>query len=675
MSYLVLARKWRPQSFDTITGQEHVTRTLTHAIEQDRVHHAFLFCGARGVGKTSAARVLARALNCETGPTANACGTCAACTEISAGTALDVFEIDGASNRGIGEIRELRDRVAYSPQRDRYKIYIIDEVHMLTTEAFNALLKTLEEPPSHVKFIFATTEPHKIPVTILSRCQRFDFKRIPIEVMTLRLSEILKAEGVDFAAGALSLVARESEGSMRDALSLLDRIIGFAGDTVTADQVAEILGVADRAWLERLVASALAGDAPEALKVIAEVFEYGIDLQQFASDLVHCIRDIIVLRVAGDQAGLTDLSDEETHALGRVGHDRPVEDLERLFHLVSRTAERMAHASFPRLEMEMAAIRMCRLRPLRSLDQIIDRLSALERHLDRGTPLPPPPSGGTYTPTESSTSPEPSSPAAPAQEATSVATGPSLVLVEPPEPPEPDALEPPAPQAPPQPILAPEPESPAPLQPAPLQPVSEVASAPTQSVQEVPWVAEPEVSEVASAPTQSVQEAPWVAEPERIEAVPSALEEDQPAAPQMEPAPDAPVRLDQAQWEAFVEEIRQEAAPLAASLDHSQVVRCDQGVLTLGFRVGALTATQVEDARRRVLERLRERVGPFKELKLETLEQLEHSPFQRREIRTAEEEADRRHQLSNHPSVQAFVTRFDGELRRVMTEREAGGGS
>ena len=240
-----------------------------------------------------------------------------------------------------------------------------------------------------------------------------------------------------------------------------------------------------------------------------------------------------------------------------------------------------------------------------------------------------------------------------------MATGPSLVLVEPPEPdalaaPAAPALEPPAPQAPPQPILAPQPESPAPLQPAPLQPASEVAS----------------------APTQSVQEAPSVAEPERIEAVPSALEEDQPApAPPMEPAPDAPVRLDQAQWEAFVEEIRQEAAPLAASLDHSQVVRCDQGVLTLGFRVGALTATQVEDARRRVLERLRERVGPFKELKLETLEQLEHSPFQRREIRTAEEEADRRHQLSNHPSVQAFVTRFDGELRRVMTEREAGGGS
>ncbi len=646
MSYLVLARKWRPQSFDSITGQDHVTRTLTHAIEQDRVHHAFLFCGARGVGKTSAARVLARALNCETGPSANSCGTCAACTEISSGSSLDVLEIDGASNRGIGEIRELRDRVAYAPQRDRYKIYIIDEVHMLTTEAFNALLKTLEEPPAHVKFIFATTEPHKIPVTILSRCQRFDFKRIAIDVMTVRLAEILKAEGVDFASGALGLVARESEGSMRDALSLLDRIIGFAGDTVTADQVAEILGVADRAWLERLVASALAGDAPTALSVIAEVFEYGLDLQQFASDLVHCLRDIIVLRVAGDQAGLTDLSDEETNTLGQVGHDRPVEDLERLFHLVSRTAERMAHASFPRLEMEMAAIRMCRLRPLRSLDQIIDRLSALERHLDRGTPLPPPPSGGSRDSVPARAPTSPSAASTPAPPSTNGA--PNLVLVEPP----PAVVSPvePAEVAPPEPMILTSPEIEDPATPAMERPAT----------QETLDASDGEVAQAAEPVEEQVEDPAEVASGE-----PSALST----------AEDVPVRLDQARWETFVEEIRVDSPPLAASLDHSQVVRCDQGVLTLGFRMSALTAIQVEDARRQVLERLRERIGPFKGLELETLEQIEHSPFQRREIRTAEEEAARRDQISNHPAVQALVTRFDGELRRVMTEREAGGNS
>jgi DNA polymerase-3 subunit gamma/tau len=658
VSYLVLAR--------------NVTRTLTHSIEQDRVHHAFLFCGARGVGKTSAARILARALNCESGPSANSCGTCPPCVEIASGSALDVFEIDGASNRGIGEIRELRDRVAYAPQRDRYKIYIIDEVHMLTTEAFNALLKTLEEPPAHVKFIFATTEPHKIPVTILSRCQRFDFKRIPIEAMTVRLSEILAAEGVDFAPGALKLVARESEGSMRDALSLLDRIIGFAGDTVTLDQVAEILGVADRAWLERLVASALAGDAPTALSVIAEVFEYGIDLQQFASDLVHCIRDIIVLRVAGDQAGLTDLSDEETNALGRVGHDRPVEDLERLFHQVSRTAERMAHASFPRLEMEMAAIRMCRLRPLRSLDQIVERLSALERHLDRGTPLPPPPptpTGGSTQPV-SERGPDPPAPTTMEPPAPSTHRAPNLVLVETP----PVVTAPAEPVEIPSPVVeeeAPALEAPALEAPALEAPALEAPALEAPALEAPALIEALPVAEPLDAPVQAVSQG--VTPIEEL-STPSV---EQVSGDSIAPSEHggAILRLDQGAWEAFVEEIRADSPPLAASLDHSQVVRCDRGVLTLGFRMSALTATQVEDARRQVLERLRERIGPFEGLELETLEQIEHSPFQRREIRTAEEEALRRDQITNHPAVQALVTRFDGEIRRVMTEREAGGTS
>jgi DNA polymerase-3 subunit gamma/tau len=649
VSYLVLARKWRPQSFEAITGQDHVTRTLTHAIEQDRVHHAFLFCGARGVGKTSAARVLARALNCETGPTPTPCGTCNACTEIAAGTALDVFEIDGASNRGIGEIRELRDRVAYAPQRDRYKLYIIDEVHMLTTEAFNALLKTLEEPPAHVKFIFATTEPHKIPVTILSRCQRFDFKRIPIDIMTVRLSEILTAEGVTFAPVGLGLVARESEGSMRDALSLLDRIIGFAGKTVSAEQVSEILGVADRAWLERLVASALAGDAPSALAVIAEAFDYGLDLQHFASDLVHCLRDIIVIRVAGDESGLTDLSDEETHALGRLGQDRPVEDLERLFHLVSRTAERMSHAAFPRLELEMAAIRMCRLRPLRPLDQIIDRLSALERHLDRGTPLPPPsPPQGGRAPSESSRLP-----AGPAEVAAAAPTpdpGPALTLVE--ETQETQAPEP-----------TPEPE------PEPVQEMTE-----PEPVQEM---AEPAVQEMTEAPepVQEMAEAPAPAPsagnpPETASETP---EEPEPLTLVADVAPADLPRLDQAAWEDFVGAIRAEFTTLAASLDQSQVVSCDAGVLVLGLPASSLSAGQVDDARRQVLALLCERIGPFADLELEIRERIEESPYQRREMRSAEEEAARREELSNHPAVQALVTRFEGELKGVVTDREAEG--
>jgi len=391
MAYLVLARKWRPTGFEAITGQEHVTRTLRNAIAQDRVHHAFLFCGARGVGKTSAARVLAKALNCHAfdGPTAEACGVCSACKEIAAGTSVDVFEIDGASNRGIGEIRELRDGVAYAPQRDRFKIYIIDEVHMLTTEAFNALLKTLEEPPAHVKFIFATTEPHKIPVTILSRCQRFDFKRIPMPIMVQRLSEILTAEGVRLDDAALRLVARESEGSMRDALSLLDRIISACGAEADFAAVANVLGVADRAWLNKLVLAALERNPASGLEVVAEVFNYGIDLRKFVSDLVHHLRDLAMIQVVGDDAP-TELSTDEQQALKAIGERFTPEDVQRLVRMTAETAERLVQASFPRLELEMLVIRMGRMHPVQPLESLLRRLTQLERHLTSGEPLPPP---------------------------------------------------------------------------------------------------------------------------------------------------------------------------------------------------------------------------------------------------------------------------------------------
>ena len=392
MAYLVLARKWRPKGFDAITGQEHVTRTLMNAIAQGRVHHAFLFCGARGVGKTSAARVLARALNCQAseGPTASACGACAACREIAAGTSVDVFEIDGASNRGIGEIRELRDGVAYAPQRDRFKVYIIDEVHMLTTEAFNALLKTLEEPPAHVKFIFATTEPHKIPVTILSRCQRFDFKRIPMPIMVGRLSEILEAEGVRIDPAGLRLVARESEGSMRDALSLLDRVISACGQEATLEAVSAVLGVADRAWLNRLLAAAFARDARAGLRIITEAFDFGVDLRKFTADLVHHLRDLAMVQVAGDDAP-TELSPDEQGALATLASQTSPEDVARLLRMAVETAERLVQASFPRLELEMLVIRMCRLHPVAPLEGLLQRLAELERRLTRGEgggPLP-----------------------------------------------------------------------------------------------------------------------------------------------------------------------------------------------------------------------------------------------------------------------------------------------
>ncbi|NUN15387.1 MAG: DNA polymerase III subunit gamma/tau [Myxococcales bacterium] len=390
MSYLVLARKWRPQGFDAVTGQEHVTRTLTNAIRLDRVAHAFLFCGARGVGKTSTARIFAKCLNCEIGPTDTPCNTCPSCKEITAGTSMDVFEIDGASNRGIGEIRELRDGVKYAPSRDRRKIYIIDEVHMLTTEAFNALLKTLEEPPKHVVFILATTEPQKIPVTILSRCQRFDFKRIPSRVLIARLMEILSDEDVRIEEGALHIIARESEGSMRDALSLLDQIISACGNDITLSQTADILGVADRKWLHDLMIAVLSGDAAQALSVVNDVYTYGTDVKHFSAQLVHFVRDIVVIRVGGDNAHgtTTDLSESEFALLKQIGMQRAVDDLNRYFRATLSAAQEINQSRFPKLVLEMLVVRLCTMQPLQPIDDLLQRLEMLEKRLPDGFVVP-----------------------------------------------------------------------------------------------------------------------------------------------------------------------------------------------------------------------------------------------------------------------------------------------
>ena len=500
MAYLALARKWRPQTFESISGQEHVTRTLMNAIEQDRVHHAFLFCGARGVGKTTAARVLARALNCVNGPTQTPCGECKACGEIASSSSIDVLEIDGASNRGISEIRELRESVAYAPQRDRTKIYIIDEVHMLTTEAFNALLKTLEEPPSHVKFIFATTEPQKIPVTILSRCQRFDFKRIGQEEMLGSLRGILTEEGVTIDDAGLRLVARESEGSMRDALSLLDRIISFCGQEADADRISQVLGVADRRWIDLILAAALSGDSPAALNVVADVFEYGTDLRHFTRDLVRSLRDMVVLRVAPESPHLTDLSDaERDQHLKRIADHAP-QRLQQLFQLALDASERLAQTSFPRLELEMAIVRMCHVRPLKGIDGLVQRLGALERRLG-GAPPPPPTKDGKSRPFD------PPAPATtPAPESSRGETSPAPVEAAPVSPHIPDS----------------------PSQP---EPVAKAADAPSAALKMTP---KPEPTPEALAPTPEPTPSPEVIPlPSEPETAPEPLS----LAPEVEPAP------------------------------------------------------------------------------------------------------------------------------------------
>jgi DNA polymerase-3 subunit gamma/tau len=377
MSYLVLARRFRPQTFDDIVGQDHVTRTLKNAIESGRVAHAFLFSGARGVGKTTAARVLAKALNCVEGPTATPCGVCEQCLGIAESRSVDVQEIDGASNNSVDDIRALRETVPYQPSSARFKIYIVDEVHMLTQSAFNALLKTLEEPPPHVKFVFATTEPHKIPVTILSRCQRYDFRLVPTALIFKRLESILGEEGVPAEPAALSLLAREAQGSMRDALSLLDRALAYDSARLEAQAMTRLLGVADRPLLFQLVTAVLSHDAAGALHAVDRAATFGCDLTRFSHDVLRHLRDLVIAAQCPDDADLLEVSEDERQELlaQAAGHD--VAELHRLFLLFSKATEEIARSSQARLLLEMVLARLATLEPMRSLEELARRLDQL----------------------------------------------------------------------------------------------------------------------------------------------------------------------------------------------------------------------------------------------------------------------------------------------------------
>jgi DNA polymerase-3 subunit gamma/tau len=414
MSYQVLALKWRPQNFDDLVGQEHVSRTLANAMASGRIHHAFLFTGARGVGKTSAARILAKALNCEAGLSPTPCNICPSCVEITNGQGIDVLEIDGASNNGVDEIRELRESIRYLPSRGRYRIIIIDEVHMLSTSAFNALLKTLEEPPPHVKFIFATTEPHKIPITILSRCQRFDFRKISLNPLVARLRTIVEAEKITISDLALTLIARRGEGSMRDALSALDQMLAFCGEIVADEDVQGLLGLVDRRLIHDTVEAIVNRESHLALETLRRIDEQGYAFRQFAQELVEALRGLILLKVTTDPGDLLDVTIEERQKLQALAERTTVEDLQRAMTLLLRTESEIAHSTFPRLLLEMTLIRLCYLPPTREIAALLGKIDELERRLGtgKGPALPPPrPSAA---PSPSSVKPAtPASPVAP----------------------------------------------------------------------------------------------------------------------------------------------------------------------------------------------------------------------------------------------------------------------
>lgn len=402
MSYVVLARKWRPQQFADLLGQEHVTQTLTNAIGADRIAHAFLFSGPRGVGKTSAARILSKALCCVSadGPTPTPCGTCAQCVEITEGRSTDVFEIDAASHTGVDNVREIIDNVRYLPSAARFKIYVIDEVHMLSTGAFNALLKTLEEPPPHVKFVLATTDVHKVPVTILSRCQRYDFRRIPSARIAERLSFILKEEEIPHEPSALTLVAREAEGSMRDAQSLVEQVLAFAaGRTLDPALVREALGVVDAAQIERTFDAIAARRPSDILEVVGDVHQRGLDLKRFADALVEHARDLLVAKLVADPKSSLDRPKDEIAKLVEQAGALGAREIERLFEQLCRIVEEVGRSPHPRFALEVGLASLADEPPAVSLESVLAQLGRVEAMLAGKAPRPsgpkgPPPGSG-----------------------------------------------------------------------------------------------------------------------------------------------------------------------------------------------------------------------------------------------------------------------------------------
>lgn len=375
MSYLVFARKWRPLTFDDVIGQEHITDTLKKAIEKNRVAHAFIFTGTRGVGKTTSARILARALNCEKGPTPNPCGECTSCKDVLSGASFDVLEIDGASNNSVDDIRELRDNIGYSSMGGKYRIFVIDEVHMLSKPAFNALLKTLEEPPKNVIFIFATTEPQKIPQTIHSRCQRYDFRRIGAEKILERLIHICTTEKINFERSALMLVARKAEGSMRDALSLLDQVYSFCRENLTEKEVRSVLGLVGMEVYDRVIDAIAAKEAVPALKLVQDVLVQGFDLQEFILGLQEHVRNLLFARIPGAlQSRGIELEADTIEKFEKSAARFSEGDLLRMSEIIKKAEYDLKWSAFPRFVAELMLLKLTYMDSTVSVEQLIKAL-------------------------------------------------------------------------------------------------------------------------------------------------------------------------------------------------------------------------------------------------------------------------------------------------------------
>ena len=387
MSYTALYRKWRPADFDDVKGQDAIVTTLRNQIKADRIGHAYLFCGTRGTGKTTVAKIFAKAVNCEHPVDGRPCGECAMCKSIAAGSSMNVIEIDAASNNGVEDIRKIREEVQYSPTEGRYKVYIIDEVHMLSIGAFNALLKTLEEPPSYVIFILATTETHKIPITILSRCQRYDFKRISIETITARLEELMKAENINVEDKALRYIAKAADGSLRDALSLLDQCLAFyLGQDLKYDNVLEVLGAVDTEVFSRLLRMVLAADTTGCIRLLEDLIMQGRDLGQFVVDFVWYLRNLLLIKTSKDAQDVIDMSSDNLALLKEESSLIDDDTLMRYIRIFSELSNDVKYSTQKRIMIEIALIKLTHpaMEQSRDISDIISRITQLEQRLDNG---------------------------------------------------------------------------------------------------------------------------------------------------------------------------------------------------------------------------------------------------------------------------------------------------
>ena len=387
MSYMALYRKFRPDSFEDVKGQDHIITTLKNQIKAERIGHAYLFCGTRGTGKTTVAKIFAKAVNCEHPVDGSPCGECAMCRSIAANTSMNVIEIDAASNNGVDNIREIREEVAYRPTEGKYKVYIIDEVHMLSIGAFNALLKTLEEPPEYVIFILATTEVHKIPITILSRCQHYDFKRITIETISDRLKELMVKEEVDVEDRAIRYIAKVADGSMRDALSLLDQCIAFyLGQTLTYDNVLEVLGAVDTDVFSRLLRDVLGRDIPKVLDTVEDLIMQGRELTQLAADFTWYLRNLLLAKTSDNIEDVLDVSTENMRQLQEEAQMIDSDTLLRYIRVFSELSGQLKYATQKRVLLEVALIKLCTPAMETSQDAVLDRIRVLEEKMEQGLP-------------------------------------------------------------------------------------------------------------------------------------------------------------------------------------------------------------------------------------------------------------------------------------------------